>query len=233
MNDKTVLLKTDNIRLRYECDSVLAENFAGQFDDIWKSLPCGFRKVIKLHWEIINKGCEIFIQSYGRTFIGRTKNKGYLIEFDSDIISQASQGHLIEAAVAHELSHVYFIALEENSHSNKLSQWPSQSEIHANKIATELLASELTRRLGYKQDSLFEWFNTTSCKNTITSEELWERWNALELKWQEHFYPEHENSTTALHDYYHAKDSYFKIATDEGAFEEWGDISSVKRSLNK
>lgn len=131
-----------------------AKRFAHLFRSTWDSLPKGVKRSLQLHWASIQRNPNVIYYPFGWTHNGnsggRVKQSGHIIEFNSLIFSLADEP-LFAVAIAHELSHALFIGLGQAQHMYMHTQ--------ADVVATELLAKELTRKMGFPQDAFNEWIN--------------------------------------------------------------------------
>lgn len=219
-----------------ECDPAVADRFACLFRSTWDSLPGGIRQIAQLHWLSRNDSPHIGFGPFEwnpkkGNIGGQVQERGHVIDYNSNIYELADE-RLFSAAIAHELSHVLFHALDQPQHVWLGSQ--------ADKIATEILAFELTRRMGFAQDEFFEWLNCeVSTKGpylrqdrgeeVVDSDSIWQRWAQLEQHWAtENRECQGESLDDVKSAFYDEHSKYFDVAMKCADKSDWNDISEVK-----
>lgn len=202
-------------------------------------MPTGIRRAIELYWQDRRDSPRIVLtpfewnQNQGNIG-GRVQDRGHFLEFNSLIFAITSE-NLFAAAIAHELSHVLFNALSQRQHVRMTSR--------EDKIATELLAFELTRRIGFAQDEFFEWINCeVSTKGPYlrqgrgedvgNPDDLWSRWSKLEEQWASDRDSHPRMLDDAKAEFYKEHSRYFEIALESQADLAWKDIAEVRLLLN-
>lgn len=195
-----------------------AERFRQVFLATWELMPAGIRRVLTSHWNERTTGSLIEFfpfewNSRKGNIGGQTLESGYRLQFNRDVFVLCDK-ILFRVVIAHELAHAFFIASSQPQHVVMAT--------HVDKITTELLAFELTRRMGFPQDRLFEWINCSMSEQgpylraecgeaEWPGDELWARWRELELSWQMAYRPS-ATLDQAKADLYSEHAGYFNIA---------------------
>ena len=213
-------------------DDESSTKFAKLFCSTWDSLPAGFRQIVTLYWNTSGDSptfCfEPFVFESGRIVSGRVKDRGHTIEYNSEICALIND-HLMKVVIVHELSHIAFLALNQNDHVALLDFdyfSKSDEEKYKIKLGTELLAFEMTRRLGYPQDEFSEWLNCTLSDSNYSErdnddeisarrKQYIQKWTEMEVRWAKTYSPDSRTLPDAKDHFYMEHDGFFSIAIYE------------------
>ena len=198
-----------------------ADRFRRTFISAWESMPTGIRRVLKSHWTKHATGPLIEFAPFDwdpkqGNVAARVMDGGFRVQFNQYVFNRC-EAALFQTAVAHELSHVFFIANNQPQHIFMFSI--------EDKLTTELLAFELTRRMGFPQDRFFEWINCSMStqgpflrsergEQDSSPDDFWSKWGELENRWKKAFRPD-ESLDRAKADLYSEHARFFDIALEE------------------
>ena len=233
----------DGIDLQYEdCEAKVAEAFAAMCRSTWKSLPSGIRRVAQLYWEQHGAEFAVVLGELGGKTAGKCDFEDHVVKFDTRNFENAD-ADLFSAAVGHELSHLFWFALDQEDHvyveSNKRRNLnnltPQQEgaffrELSARGIATEMLAREMTRRLGLPQDKFIEWFYMTNeSEAAVDVAKSLDRQDAI---WAAHSVGSNASVEDAKSNYFLQHRRFFEVAIENDEQLDWKDLEQVKNLIN-
>lgn len=128
--------------------------FVPFFQLVWNRLPGRVRRILQSHWATRPGSPQIQLHSFGRVSAGNARSGGHDIRFNIDLL-RIMPDEYSTTAIAHELGHVFFLAVGEHWHAEDVIILDPFLHIWS----CELINLELTRRWAYKQDEFSEWLN--------------------------------------------------------------------------
>lgn len=110
-----------------ECDPKVAESFVTAFRSTWASLPKVVRHIVGEFLK--EQRSEILFEPYQGTSAGDVDPQGKKLRYKSDVfaISREDKPEFSNVIIAHELGHVFFIALGERLHAKQIERFSRES----------------------------------------------------------------------------------------------------------
>jgi len=141
-----------------DCDDNLADSFVSHFETVWFQLPELVRAVCSAHWNRRAAYPVIRFQSFSPykngVSGGNVRDGGCELRYNVDIFPILPSSFR-DTVIAHELGHVFLIALREPIHTQ-----PCMFEEF---ISCEYLTRHLNQLWGFDQSGVDEWLERELC----------------------------------------------------------------------